>query len=229
MNNKPSMMQIVNNIHVTRRSLIQAALPGLVAVAVTDAVFPTNAMAQNAATSKVTNPVVGRDGVPQPTTLPFTGQRAVYQSALTFDAVLEKLHQQLGRKPVDLRRLREESPTSEAFERNLAPYTGAAGFMLFGIQDYGAMLHEAGIDRQELRLMFGNPMIAITMIREDLTAALFVPVEILLTDGPDHGTCTITHIVPSTLMVIDGSNKELAAAAAALDAKLESLLRQVVV
>ena len=36
-----------------------------------------------------------------------------------------------------------------------------------------------------MRWIFGNPLIAITMIRHDLTAGLFAPVEILVTEAEE--------------------------------------------
>jgi hypothetical protein len=54
--------------------------------------------------------------------------------------------------------------------------------MLFHEIDHGGWLSKFGIRRQMVRWIFGNPLIAITMIRHDLTASLFAPVEILVTE-----------------------------------------------
>jgi Domain of unknown function DUF302 len=45
-----------------------------------------------------------------------------------------------------------------------------------------------------VRWIFGNPLIAITMIRHDLTAGLFAPVEILVTEAEDGLGTTITYV-----------------------------------
>jgi uncharacterized protein (DUF302 family) len=62
------------------------------------------------------------------------------------------------------------------------------------------------------------------MIRHDVTAGLFAPVEVLVTDDGDGST--LTYVQPSSLMVVE-PNPELAAAAAELDAKLEALAQKV--
>jgi hypothetical protein len=36
------------------------------------------------------------------------------------------------------------------------------------------------VEHKALRVILGNPLIAITMLRHDLTAGLFAPVELLL-------------------------------------------------
>jgi hypothetical protein len=61
------------------------------------------------------------------------------------------------------------------------------------------------------------------MIREDISAGLFVPVELLLVDAPDGGT-TLTYVQPSSLIAIDHDNSALRTAAEALDAKVSALM-----
>ena len=58
--------------------------------------------------------------------------------------------------------------------------TKQSGFMLFAEFDYHQWLGLYGIQRKLARWILGNPIIAITMIRHDLEAALFAPVELLL-------------------------------------------------
>lgn len=43
-------------------------------------------------------------------------------------------------------------------------------------------------NRKVVRIIFGNPQIAITMIRHDVGAALFVPVEVLIVEREDGRT-----------------------------------------
>jgi uncharacterized protein (DUF302 family) len=78
-----------------------------------------------------------------------------------------------------------------------------------------------GLNRRVLRIIFGNPLIAITMLREDISAGLFAPVELLLLDN-DSGT-TIQYVQPSSLIVIN-DNPPLLKAAQALDEKLSALI-----
>ncbi len=96
--------------------------------------------------------------------------------------------------------------------------------MLFALIDHGGWIGKAGIDRKAMRVILGNPLIAITMLRHDVTAGLFAPVEMLLTD---EGTgSSLTYVKPSSLMVTE-PNPELLRAAEQLDAKLAALARKV--
>jgi uncharacterized protein (DUF302 family) len=97
--------------------------------------------------------------------------------------------------------------------------------MLFNLIDHGAWITKAGIDRKVMRVVLGNPLIAITMLRHDVTAGLFAPVELLLVDEGEARS-SLTYVKPSSLMVVE-SNPELLAAAEELDAKLAALATKV--
>lgn len=96
--------------------------------------------------------------------------------------------------------------------------------MLFATFDHGVWISKAGIERKALRVILGNPLIAITMIRHDATAGLFAPVELLILD--EDGGSSLTYVKPSSLMVVD-DNPPLQSAAEALDAKLAALAAKV--
>ncbi len=98
--------------------------------------------------------------------------------------------------------------------------------MLMHLIDHGEWLATAGINRKALRAILGNPLIAITMLRHDLTAGLFAPVELLILEE-DHNRSSLTYVKPSSLMVVD-DNPPLRAAALALDEKLAALAAKVV-
>jgi uncharacterized protein (DUF302 family) len=93
--------------------------------------------------------------------------------------------------------------------------------MLFALLDHGAWITKAGIDRKVMRVILGNPLIAITMLRHDVTAGLFGPVEMLLADQSE-GRSSLTYVKPSSLMVIE-QNPELLSAAKEPDAMLAAL------
>ena len=76
-----------------------------------------------------------------------------------------------------------------------------------------------------MRLIIGNPTIAITMLRHDLTAGLFAPVEMILVEEHD-GHCSLTYVRPSSLMVVE-KNDALLDAAKQLDSKLQALATKV--
>jgi hypothetical protein len=55
----------------------------------------------------------------------------------------------------------------EAFEKKVQQYVGDSGFMLFQEMDHCRWIEKFGIKRRLIRWIFGNPLIAITMIRRD--------------------------------------------------------------
>jgi uncharacterized protein (DUF302 family) len=97
--------------------------------------------------------------------------------------------------------------------------------MLFTEFDH-SWISRFGIRRRVLRWLLGNPLIAITMLRHDVTAGLFVPVEILLTDRESGSGSTITYLRPSSL--IAATNPSLLGAASALDNKLAAFITRAV-
>ena len=160
-----------------------------------------------------------------PEAKPFSGTRLVFETGLPFDEVLRRFHAQVGHADMPtLARLAVETPDEQAYAREIgARFVGKSGFMLFSEIDHGGWIARFGIRRQAIRLIFGNPLIAITMIREDLLAGLFVPVEMLVVDAPDGGS-KLTYVQPSSLIAIDWENSALRTAAEALDAKVAALV-----
>jgi uncharacterized protein (DUF302 family) len=155
----------------------------------------------------------------------FGGVRVTLSTKRPFDEVLARFRAQVGNASVpEIVRLAAESPDEHTYAEEIeARYVGKSGFMLFAEINHGGWIARFGIHRRVLRLIFGNPLIAITMIREDISAGLFVPVELLLVDAPDGGT-TLTYVQPSSLIAIDDNNSALRTAAEALDAKVSALM-----
>src|SRR5947208_3536019 len=87
-------------------------------------------------------------------------------------------------------------------QRTVPSHKRPSGFMLFKLIDHGAWVTKAGIDRRAMRVILGNPLIAITMLRHDVTAGLFAPVELLLVDE-GGGRSSLTYVKPSSLMVVE--------------------------
>ncbi|OBF84553.1 hypothetical protein A5791_24315 [Mycobacterium sp. 852002-51163_SCH5372311] len=158
----------------------------------------------------------------------FDGVRLRYDSTKSYDQLVAALLADIGELPVPL----EDSLTAandwESYQREVESHVGPSGFMLFKLFDHGAWIQKAGIDRKVLRVILGNPLIAITMLRHDVTAGLFAPVEVLLADESDHSS--LTYVKPSSLMVLEKDaehNPELLSAAEELDAKLAALAAKV--
>ncbi|TAM72742.1 DUF302 domain-containing protein [Mycobacterium sp.] len=154
----------------------------------------------------------------------FGGVRVRYDSAKSYDELVAALLADIGENPVPIDDITTTTGDWKTYEESVESHVGPSGFMLFGIVDHGAWIAKAGIDRKALRVILGNPLIAITMLRHDITAGLFAPVELLLAD---NGTgSSLTYVTPSSLMVIE-TNPELLSAAKQLDAKLASLAEKV--
>ena len=155
----------------------------------------------------------------------FEGVRVRYDSAKSYDELVAALLADIGRRPLSLDDFAKTSNSWESYQRLVEPHVGPSGFMLFASFDHGAWIRKAGIDRNVLRVIFGNPMIAITMLRHDVKAGLFAPVEALVADEGD-GRSSLTYVKPSSLMVVE-PDPELLSAAKELDAKVAALAAKV--
>jgi uncharacterized protein (DUF302 family) len=77
------------------------------------------------------------------------------------------------------------------------------------------------------RIILGNPLIAITMLKRELTTGLFVPVEILVIEKETNGGTKVVYTLPSCLIAGLNKDEELLKAVKVLDGKLEALARDI--
>jgi uncharacterized protein (DUF302 family) len=154
----------------------------------------------------------------------FDGVRVRYDSAKSYDELVAALFADIGETPVELDDFVQSPGDWQSYEQQVQPHVGPSGFMLFELFDHCTWISKAGIDRKVLRVILGNPLIAITMLRHDVTAGLFAPVEVLLVDEGDGSS--LTYIKPSSLMVFE-PNPKLLSAAKDLDTKLAALAAKV--
>jgi uncharacterized protein (DUF302 family) len=159
--------------------------------------------------------------------IPFHGIRTVVTTSFGFDVVRTRLREQMGAVTVqDIVTLARTLDSREDYVREVnARFVGSSGFMLFAEIDHGGWLPRFDIHQRTVRWILGNPLIAVTMIRHDITAGLFAPVEILITEATDGQGTSITYVRPSSQIVID-DNPPLREAAIALDAKFDRLIAQ---
>jgi|HubBroStandDraft_1064217.scaffolds.fasta_scaffold136184_2 uncharacterized protein (DUF302 family) len=155
----------------------------------------------------------------------FLGVRVRATTSLAFDDVLRRLRSLTGLAPAADFVANSQAPGTEAdYARNVRHcFVGKSGFMLFFEMDHGGWIGRFGIRRKLVRWIFGNPLIAITMLRRDLSAGLFVPVELLLMEQADGRGSVVIYVRPSSLIAI-GKDAGLRAAAKALDRKVEALV-----
>jgi uncharacterized protein (DUF302 family) len=155
----------------------------------------------------------------------FDGVRVRHDSAKGYDELLAALLADIGEKPVQINDFAMATDDWQSYQDSVEPHAGPSGFMLFNLIDHGAWITTAGIERKVIRVILGNPLIAITMLRHDVTAGLLAPVELLLVDEGE-GRSSLTYVKPSSLMVVE-NNPELLTAAEELDAKLAALATKV--
>ena len=153
--------------------------------------------------------------------IPFNGVRLRFDSNKSFDDVLSSLLADVGDKPLLINEVADNSESWDSYKKEVESHVGPSGFSLFATIDHGAWIKKVGIQKKVLRLIIGNPTIAITMLRHDLTAGLFAPVEMILVEEAG-GRCSLTYVRPSSLMVVE-KNDALLAAAKQLDTKLQAL------
>ncbi|MGA8545950.1 MAG: DUF302 domain-containing protein [Mycobacterium sp.] len=160
-----------------------------------------------------------------PREIQFAGVRVRFDSAKSYDELVGALLADIGQRAVPINDIATATDSWDPYREWVESHVGPSGFMLFGVVDHGAWITKAGIDRKALRVILGNPLIAVTMLRHDVTAGLFAPVEMLIVDEGD-GRSSLTYVKPSSLMVIE-PNPELLSAAEHLDAKLAALATKV--
>jgi len=156
----------------------------------------------------------------------FEGVRVHFSSEKSFEQLKSALLDDIGDCPVDLEVLAETFGTWETYKDHVDGYAGPSGFMLFGLINHGDWMSKVGSFPRSLRVILGNPTLAITMLKHDLNAGLFAPVELLLMEEP-AGKSSLMYVKPSSLMVIE-PNDELLDAARILDEKLQALAVNVV-
>jgi uncharacterized protein (DUF302 family) len=156
---------------------------------------------------------------------PFQGIRIEVDTLVSFDEVLSRLRRLMGDASVqEVVALAKEAITEAEYVQKVEErFVGESGFMLFYEIDHGGWLPRFGINRRTVRWILGNPLIAITMIRHDITAGLFAPVEVLVTEKESGPGTTVAYLRPSSLMVIE-ENPPLREAAKALDEKFDALI-----
>ena len=158
----------------------------------------------------------------------FTGVRVSVESTLQFDEVIKRLREFTGHTTVrEVVALAEKSLSEADYIREVTNrFVGQSGFMLFSEIDHGGWIGTFGIQRRSVRWILGNPLIAITMIRHDINAGLFVPVELLVTEQLNGSGTSLLFIRPSSQIVVE-DNPPLLQAAKDLDVKFDALISQV--
>jgi len=151
----------------------------------------------------------------------FAGKRVRYTSTASYDRVLARLHEAAGDMP--LPELLDVSGDREDYEARVNLRLGSSGFVLVAALDHGPWIAKFGVNRRAQRWIFGNPLVAITMIRHDIVAGLFVPPDLILVENEGGQGCYVLYVEPSSHMVVE-NNPPLLAAARELDEKIAAFV-----
>jgi uncharacterized protein (DUF302 family) len=161
----------------------------------------------------------------KPTEVNFTGVRIRLETSAPPDELLTRLRALTGKASVaDIIDICKTSPDEATARSEIeSRFVPKSGFMIFAEIDHGAWIGRFGLNRTSVRVILGNPLIAITMIRHDITAGLFAPVDLLVSERQGDRGSTLTYVKPSSLIAIN-EDAGLRLAAEALDKKLADLI-----
>jgi uncharacterized protein (DUF302 family) len=139
-----------------------------------------------------------------------------------FESFTRILEEFLGRFDYSLYKDLETDPQS--VEQRLKALAGEEGLMLFSIQEHGKLLNIVGAPRKAKQYLMGNPLIAVTMTRHDIRAALYAPLRVLVYAADDQST-RIEFDQPSSLFG-QFNNPDVTTVARSLDTKLANLIKK---
>src|SRR5258708_29853974 len=135
-------------------------------------------------------PNSGGQSVSATTRVRFGGLRVVRDVSTQMGDVVAAFRARMGQMTfAQVIAMAQNARSVDDFESAARKFIPESGFVIFDEIDHGAWLQRYGFGPKSLRWLFGNPIIAVTMIRHDPTAGLFVPIELLLNENPNGG-CT---------------------------------------
>lgn len=142
-----------------------------------------------------------------------------------YDAFISRFESQLGRHEISAYRdLLGDPNRVKDVEAVLQRQEGANGLMLFTLYDHGALLSIKGSPRKARQYIVGNPLYAARMTQQDIRAALYAPLRVLIY-ADDSGETCVEYDLPSTLFG-QFKNDKVNAVAADLDRKLSELVEK---
>jgi uncharacterized protein (DUF302 family) len=135
----------------------------------------------------------------------------------SFAEVSEAFERQLGRfDPAVLR-----STSSAETRARLEGMAGPSGFMLFGTFDHGALLTLFEEPRKAMQYVVGNPLFAMQMTRRKLSAGLYAPLRVLISED---GRETVVEYDAAISLFGQFGDAEVNAVATMLDQKMEAVV-----
>jgi uncharacterized protein (DUF302 family) len=139
-----------------------------------------------------------------------------------FDSFTQNFEQALGRFDPSL--VRDLATAPAEAQKRIEEMAGDEGLMLFNIQDHGTLLNLLGAPKKAKQYVLGNPLIAVTMTRHDIRAALYAPLRVLVYEAEDHST-RVEFDQPSSLFG-QFRNPKVTAVGQSLDQKLANVINK---
>jgi hypothetical protein len=118
----------------------------------------------------------------------------------------------------------ESATTSSEWEANLNALFGPSGFIRVFSIDHGHWMGLYGAPAKAKKYIYGNPIVAWTMLQHDVRAGVQVPLSLMIYETPD-GEVRVSYDLPSSVMGFIHDDA-LAEAASGLDAKLTAFVTE---
>ncbi|GLQ52024.1 DUF302 domain-containing protein [Dyella flava] len=152
---------------------------------------------------------------------PITVSHSVIDLKAAFDSFTHELERLAGRfEPQALRQGTDAASVWALIEG----MQGEQGLMIFGMQDHGRLPTLHGQPQKAFRYHIGNPLVAFSMTRHDIRAALYAPLTVLVY-AIDAQTTRVEFDLPSSLFGQFG-HPEVTEVGLQLDKKLTTLIEK---
>ncbi|KAJ7283711.1 hypothetical protein C8J57DRAFT_1462695 [Mycena rebaudengoi] len=153
-------------------------------------------------------------------------QLVTFTTSTPVSEVIQRLEEEIGKPGTPIPLGLATGVTSRAeFEARVKIVLGPSGFLYFNEFSHDRWLQHYSPTPRVIVYVFGNPLIAQTILQHDLHAALDIPPRLLVLEKPDVGTEIVYHL-PSSVMAL-GDSPQLKAAVEALDDALERMVTRV--
>src|SRR5580698_11017926 len=96
-----------------------------------------------------------------PHEISFTGVRLRFDSKKSVDELVSALLSDVGEKPLMIDELPAKFESWESYKAEVESHVGPSGFILFALLNHGAWLKKVQIRQKVLRVVIGNPLLAI--------------------------------------------------------------------
>jgi len=152
---------------------------------------------------------------------PITVSHSVIDVKAAIDSFTRELEQLAGRFEPQALRQGSDAASVRALIEGME---GEQGLMIFGKLDHGLLPALHGQPQKAFRYHIGNPLVAFSMTRHDMRAALYAPLTVLVY-AIDAQTTRVEFDLPSTLFGQFG-HPDVTAVGLQLDKKLTTLIEK---